>query len=338
MNASKQKLSEEWHNDVLEEILLQKELVQFTEALIYARGLNMIAECEEHGESLDSIFALLSEEKGERVSQEEKQALLTKAREKVNTLLESSDVSLPTLSFYRLTPGVRLPSLIAASLLSAGSLITPYNEVMGGGLMGAGMMQAMLAGFFYLRDGSNASYFPRFAEVSLPGKTREKVLSGALHEYTHHVQHTRGLPQGHRFSMMCEGHAKGVEHHLASQWSDEEGALQLKCSVELERMAALAVTAEWMREKLAERGEVCTPRVLPKSPYSMNETEMEDYVKGSTFFQLLQYRHGPGIYKKVLQGNVSPQEAIAKMIENTLEQVHISQENAASTLLSADKK
>lgn len=163
---------------------------------------------------------------GRTVSQDELDDLFPKIKRDVDDFLGMTTIGMPRYRHYNLFKDGRVfPLWCGVTLLSVcGSLFRlMLNSSIGNVSLNLSVGIAAVGTWVQLYRIDNTSFYARSSETVIleRGLPRTTLIPLAAHEYAHHIQHARGL-DGNEYFILKEGHARGVERHVAEEYRERE--------------------------------------------------------------------------------------------------------------------
>jgi len=262
---------------------------------------------------------------GPQVPPEELMDLVLDVCAEVDRFLGIQERRLPHFGYYRLTEwgSTTTPILIyyvlSAALFASGSALfvavnlplyllrptDPYSSLLlklaAPSLVLAGAVVFIRTAMAHYILKKMSMYDPHSRRVILERYPRAILIPVVGHEYTHSLQDDiifGGYNYSDNYSILTEGHAIGVERHVARCYSEREGNEAFLYHISKKTVRDLKRVYEWMRGDLGRKArETRDAKDLRRLTEGLTPHSI-----GNTFFSICEAQRGEEIYKQIIHG------------------------------------
>ncbi len=156
--------------------------------------------------------------------------------------------------------------------------------------------------------GCTSFYHPGQSLITVHTLLRAELIPIAGHEYAHHVHFCQGLEYVPR-EIFMEGHARGVQKHIAESYSQKEGNEAFLYDISEKTIHELANAYGWLCKRL---NKIPKDSLLKMDVYSdilemfrggtFGDREPSNHALGNAFCSIYESLHGKDIYKQMVHG------------------------------------
>ncbi len=248
---------------------------------------------------------------GERVSPDELTEVFPRICTEVDDFLGIQESDMPTFGYFNLLKDGK--SILALYILSplqvacaVTSMITEqnpeYNPLF---FAGMGAMQFVMAVNLH-SDNNRSSYLSTSTTITLERTPRTVLIPSAAHEYTHHLQHRKGLKEG-KYSIFKEGHARGIERYISKLYREREDNEAFLYDFLNETTSEMKNAYLWMCRNLRKPVKECllrtkTSRDFDEGAWRFVFRQPTHHAIGNTLFSIYQAQQGNHIYRDMIHG------------------------------------
>ena len=249
---------------------------------------------------------------GKKLSSKELKELFPKICTEVDEFLGIQNGEVPKYEYYDLmTPGLNTtPILICYALTSimvAGSVTSLFIDKNPGTHYIDAVIGTLQFTTVALLDSINRNRGSRFNQsskkVTLEKIARTDLIPTIGHEYAHSVQDRQGLIYK-KHSIFQEGHARGVEKHLAQMYSEREDNEAFLYDTSKRTVGEFKRSYLWMCTQLGQEPN----KNLLKTNNDINDLgkkikEPSSHAIGNALFSIYKAQKGSKIYNQMIHGN-----------------------------------
>lgn len=213
-----------------------------------------------------------------------------------DSLFRLASNTFPPILLYTFSTGTMGVSLLQ---LTAGGHL--WEGITGLGISacfaGAGMIARS-----YLK---NSYYDPIFNKIVLERLAETDLIPVAGHEYDHFLHAQGGIPADGR-GIFSEGHARGVQKHIAEVYREKEDNDAFLINITDIKVIELKTTYSWLCKALKKQAKASLMKSETKhfagylSRLAAPGPSAHDL--GSTIFSVYEMQHGKGIYRNMMHG------------------------------------
>ena len=253
--------------------------------------------------------------RGDKVSPGELKGLFPQICTEVDDFLGVQDGEVPKFGYYNLlrpglmtTPVLAMYAISAVQVVSAVTcLITEQNPDLSNFMnAGIGAMQFACAALFHSVM-KNPGYNRLLKRVTLQNVARTDLIPSAGHEYAHHVQRREGLKDD-MYSIFKEGHARGVEKHIAQDYQQREDNNAFLYDVLNSTVGEFKSAYIWICQKFGHQPKASLLKTKTSTDIDERVNRLLDktptpHAIGNALFSIYEAREGRGIYNDMIHGN-----------------------------------
>ncbi len=163
---------------------------------------------------------------------------------------------------------------------------------------------------FNLLVSSGTNYNSFLESISLKKTRRVDMINNIIHEYDHHIQNKSILKNvfSKQYSFFEEGHAIGVERHLAEFYRKQEDNNAFIYKILNRTISEIKATYMWMCWKLEKPiRKSLLKNMTPIESFEISKIltlgEPTNHAKGNTFFSVYETKYKKQIYKDTIHEN-----------------------------------
>ena len=138
-------------------------------------------------------------------------------------------------------------------------------------------------GFFYDNDEKLITVAPL---------RRTSLIPGIAHEYAHYIHYRKGLGDL-CYDLFAEGHARGVERHIAEEYKEKEDNEAFLYDILEETACELKYAYIWVCKELDKKPKKSLLKVGDKG-------KIFEHDLGNAFFSIYETLYGKDVYKETL--------------------------------------
>jgi hypothetical protein len=250
---------------------------------------------------------------GDIVSDDELKELLPKVFGEVNRFLGVEHGELPEFGYHsikNLGPVAKGLFLVygTSGLLMARALVSLLTDqdTSHVGEFAAGALSFAFAGSVHstIRN----AYNPNIGRINVEKKPKTEMIPMAAHEYAHTVQHKNGfLPANRKHVIFLEGHARGVERHIAEYYNEQEDNEAYLIAATDRTLGELKSSYVWMCSETGKRPSRALLRTKSKSDMDERMARLlsgpTPHAIGNALMSIYEAKMGKGIYADMLRGD-----------------------------------
>lgn len=150
-----------------------------------------------------------------------------------------------------------------------------------------------------------AQYDSLSNKITLERVPRAELIPTVGHEYTHSVQRRKGVLSSNNYLIFGEGHARGVEKHLAEDYREKEDNEAFLYPSSDRTVGEFKSAYIWMCRKLEQQPrksllKIKTSRDRGESLERLIRGEPTSHAIGNALFSIYEALHGRGIYQQLI--------------------------------------